>query len=134
MLWIKRKYFHKKIIYSFRKFHSIRKIQLNLIDIKIQFIFCNVILCRVFLDQGMNIIFQLYYNEFGMDNIFNLWWISFFSENIGIIYVKSKVLIGDFLFFEILGLRLFFNIWVYSHAKQRIPEFSGLQGKKFPGQ
>lgn len=85
---------------TFRKFHSIRKIQLNVIDIKIQFIFCNVILCRVFLDQGMNIIFQVYYNELGMDNIFNFWWISFFFENIGnickyvctIIFRKIKIL------------------------------------------
>ena len=78
--------------YSFRKFHSIRKIQLNLIDIKIQFIFCNVILSRVFLDQGMNIIFQVYYNELGMDNIFNLWWISFFCENIGNMYKYVHVI------------------------------------------
>ena len=78
--------------YSFRKFHSIRKIQLNLIDIKIQFIFCNVILSRVFLDQGMNIFFQVYYNELGMDNIFNLWWISFFCENIGNMYKYVHVI------------------------------------------
>ena len=67
----------------FRKFHSIRKMQSNLIDIKIQFIFCNVILYKVFLNQGLNIIFQLYYDELGTVNIFNMWWISFFLENFG---------------------------------------------------
>ena len=34
----------------------------------------------------------------------------------------------------ILGLRTLFNLKVYFDAKRRLPEFSGLQGRRYPGQ
>ena len=74
---------------AFRKFYSIRKLRMNLIDIKIQFIYPNFVIYRVFIGQGLNVFFQLYYNELGPENIFNIWWTSFFLENIGKILYKS---------------------------------------------
>ena len=77
------------ILLCFRKFYPIRKLRLNLIDIKIQFIYPNFVIYRVFIGQGLNVLFQLYYNELGSENIFNIWWTSFFLENIGKTLYKS---------------------------------------------
>ena len=119
---------------AFRKFYSIRKLRMNLIDIKIQFIYPNFVIYRVFIGQGLNVFFQLYYNELGPENIFNIWWTSFFLENIGkILYKSVQLSIYSLPFFNVSGSRFFFNIWIYINAMKRIPEFSGLQGKTFPG-
>ena len=59
----------------FRRIHSIRSLQINLI-------FCSLFLSRLFLDQALNIAFQKYYKELGNEDIFNVWWLSFYLENI----------------------------------------------------
>ena len=69
-------------------------------DIKIQFIFPNFVIYRVFIDQGLNVLFQLYYNDLGSENIFKIWWTSFFLENIG------KILYTEMLFSMVYN---FFN-------------------------
>ena len=66
-----------------RRFYFIRKLQINLIDLRAQFIFFNLILMRAFLDQALNIFFLIYYKELGKDDIFKLWWFSFYLENLG---------------------------------------------------
>ena len=35
--------------------------------------------------------------------------------------------------FVYLALRFFFLLWIYLNANKNVPEFSGLQGRKFPG-
>ena len=58
-------------VYSyFRIFHSIRNLQMNLIDMMLQFIICNLFILRLFLDQGLNIFIQSYYDEIGKENAF----------------------------------------------------------------
>ena len=76
-------HWHIKKYCDFRKFYPVRKIQLNLIDIKIQFIYPNFVIYRVFIDQGLNVLFQLYYNDLGPEIIFKIWWTTFFLEFIG---------------------------------------------------
>ena len=73
----------------FRRFHSIRPLQINLIDLRLQFIFCNLFLIRAFLDQALNISIIYkdlipYYKELGNEDIFSVWWFSFYLENIGL--------------------------------------------------
>ena len=72
----------------FRRFHSIRTLQINLIDLRLQFIFCNLFLTRAFLDQAFNISIIYkdlipFYKELGKEEIFNFWWLSYYLENIG---------------------------------------------------
>ena len=52
-------------------------------DIKQQFIFCNLFLYRLFLDQGLNVFIQTYYIEIGPENAFTIWWMFFYFENFG---------------------------------------------------
>ena len=56
---------------------------MNLIDMMLQFIICNLFILRLFLDQGLNIFIQTYYNEIGKENAFNIWWLGFYLEDIG---------------------------------------------------
>ena len=49
----------------------------------LQFIICNLFILRLFLDQGLNIFIQTYYNEIGKENAFNIWWLGFYFEDIG---------------------------------------------------
>ena len=51
--------------------------------------------------------------------------------------VSLQILIYKNIRFTFLlnsGLRTLFNLKVYFDAKRRLPEFSGLQGRRFPGQ
>ena len=73
----------RRIFDVFRKFHSIRKLRLNLIDIQVQFIYINFFLYKEFLHQAFNIAFQIYYDELGIENIFEIWWLSNIFENFG---------------------------------------------------
>ena len=70
-------------LFYFRRFHFIRTLQMNVMDLWLQFFFCNLILFRAFLDQALNIFFQIYYKELGKDDVFQIWWLSFYLENIG---------------------------------------------------
>ena len=56
---------------------------MNLMDMMLQFIICNLFILRLFLDQGLNIFIQTYYIEIGKENAFNIWWFSFYLEDIG---------------------------------------------------
>ena len=114
----------------FRRFHSIRKLQVNLITLRQQFIFCNLILLRAILDQALNVLFQVYYKDIGKLNIFNAWWLSFYLENIG----EKKRNLNCVIHLIISGLRTIFNLKVYFDARRRLPEFTGLQGRRYPGQ
>ena len=67
-----------------RRFYSVRTLQINLIDLKLQFIFCHLLLNRAFFAQALNIFFQVYYKELGKEDIFKIWWLSFYLENIGL--------------------------------------------------
>ena len=117
-------------LFYFRRFHFIRTLQMNVMDLWLQFFFCNLILFRAFLDQALNIFFQIYYKELGKDDVFQIWWLSFYLENIG--WQVEGLVCQKFIF--ILGLRTLFNLKVYFDAKRRLPEFSGLQGRRYPGQ
>ena len=83
---------------TFRRVHSIRTLQINLIDLRLQFIFCHLFLIRAILDQALNIFFQLYYKEVGKEDIFNIWWLSFYLENIGCKVKKDYFAIYYILF------------------------------------
>ena len=51
--------------------------------------------------------------------------------------VSLQILIYKNIRFTFLlnsGLRTLFNLKVYFDAKRRLPEFSGLQGRRYPGQ
>ena len=67
----------------FRKLHSIRTLQINLMDLKQHFIFCNLFIYRLFLDQGLNKFIQTYYKELGPENAFDIWWTFFYIEHVG---------------------------------------------------
>ena len=81
-------YIHRFTFWSCRRFHSIRTLQINLIDLRLQFIFCNLFLTRAFLDQAFNISIIYkdlipFYKELGKEEIFSVWWLSYYLENIG---------------------------------------------------
>ena len=69
-------------LWTCRRFYSIRKLQINLIDLRLQFIFCNLFLIRLFLDQALNISFQNIFKDIGKEDIFNVWWLSLYLEYI----------------------------------------------------
>ena len=65
---------------------------MNLVDMMLQFIICNLFILRLFLDQGLNIFIQTYYNEIGKENAFNIWWLGFYLEDIGKSITKKKTI------------------------------------------
>lgn len=67
----------------FRKLYSIRTLQINLMDLKQHFVFCNLFIYRLFLDQGLNLFIQTYYKELGPENAFTIWWTFFYIEHVG---------------------------------------------------
>ena len=70
-------------INPFRISHSIRKLQMNLMNLRFQFVVCNLFIFRLFLDQGLNIFIQAYYNDIGKEKAFHIWWLAFYLEDIG---------------------------------------------------
>ena len=70
-------------VYIFRGKFSIPKVQRNLISLKEQFVFVNLIILAVFADQILNMILQSHYDNFSLEDIFFLWWSKFYAENIG---------------------------------------------------
>ena len=67
----------------FRKYHAISSRHHNLIDIKLQFLFCNICILNAILDQVKNALLHIYYEQLGLDYVFNIWWVVFWFENIG---------------------------------------------------
>ena len=70
----------------FRRFHAIPKVDWNLMDIKLQSLFVNLIIVEVILDQVKNTLIQSYYEQLGLENAFLCWWLSFYFENMGTIF------------------------------------------------
>ena len=70
-------------MFDFRRNYHIRKLQINLLDLKLQFIFCNLHIYRMFLDQLMNRWFIANYERLGPEMVFNLWLLSFYFESAG---------------------------------------------------
>ena len=70
----------------FRRFHAIPKVDWNLMDIKLQSLFVNLIIVEVILDQVRNTLIQSYYEQLGLENAFLCWWLSFYFENMGTIF------------------------------------------------
>ena len=68
---------------DFRRNHQIRKLQINLLDLKLHFILCNLLIYRMFLDQLMNRWFIANYEKLGSEMVFNLWLLSFYFESAG---------------------------------------------------
>ena len=68
---------------DFRRNYQIRKLQINLLDLKLHFILCNLLINRMFLDQLMNRLFLTNYEKLGPEIVFNLWWLSFYLESTG---------------------------------------------------
>ena len=52
-------------------------------DLKQHFVFCNLFIYRLFLDQGLNLFIQTYYKELGPENAFTIWWTFFYIEHVG---------------------------------------------------
>ena len=115
-----------------RKFHAIPKVDRNLMDLKLQSLFVNLMIIEVILDQVKNILIQNYYEQLGIEDVFFLWWLSFYFENFGKIPMNITIRFHFFKLKTILGLRLIFNLVVYYTAKKRLPEFSGFCGRSFP--
>ena len=69
-----------------RRFHAIPKVDWNLLDIKLQSLFVNLMIVEVILDQVRNTLIQSYYEQLGLENAFLCWWLSFYFENMGMIF------------------------------------------------
>ena len=66
-----------------RKRYCISRRQQNLIDIKLQYLFSNLMAMGVFVDQLKNAYLQVHSRTLGPDMTFTIWWIQFYFENIG---------------------------------------------------
>ena len=117
---------------DFRRNHQIRKLQINLLDLKLHFIVCNLHICRMFLDQLMNRLFLTNYETLGPEIVFKIWWLSFYLESTG--KNNNQILAKYIIVLKYQGLRMFVNMKIHYDAMRRLPEFSGLRGKVFPGQ
>ena len=77
---------------------------------------------------------QRYQTYFGLETAFQIWW----CENVIELLCKYmnfehiSLLLFNYIFF--VGSRLLFNIIIFLRASKRLPEFSGLMGKVYPGQ
>ena len=102
-------------------------------DFKQHFIYCNLFLYRIFLDQGLNLFIQTYYKEIGPEIAFNIWWMFFYIVNIG---KNTEVLCRHFVLKNLFiqGIRFLFGMKIYFDAKSRLQEFSGFRGRRYPGQ
>ena len=65
-------------------------LQMNLINLRFQFVVCNLFIFRLFLDQGLNIFIQAYYNDIGKEKAFHIWWLALYLEDIGKIYIRRR--------------------------------------------
>ena len=45
---------------------------MNLMNLRFQFVVCNLFIFRLFLDQGLNIFIQAYYNDIGKEKAFHI--------------------------------------------------------------
>jgi len=106
-------HFYIFIVAKKRRFHSIKKIHQNLVDLNLQYIFANLVAFGVFVDQTKNLLLQAYYKHLGPDLVFEIWWMSFYMEN--------------------FGIRFCYNIAIFIIATKRIPEFSGYRPRRYPG-
>ena len=120
-------FFYRK---TFRRVHSIRTLQINLIDLRLQFIFLPPLSYSS--NSWSSVKYFLSHISQGTWKRRHLWYlvaIFLFGKH----RLKSPR-IGVKTTIFILGLRAFFNLKVYFDAKRRLPEFSGLQGRRYPGQ
>ena len=81
-LFIQSRYTYLNLL-SIRKRYCISKRQQNLIDLKLQYLFTNLMVLGVFVDQLKNAFLQVHSKSLGQDMTFNIWWIQFYFENIG---------------------------------------------------
>ena len=90
--------------------HRVPKRKVNIITMRLQAKFSAVIIINLMLDQIMNGIFQIYYDELGEKTILKLWWFFRCSEMLQV---------------DLLVTVLFIRSIV------SIPEYTGLVGKVY---
>ena len=110
-----------------------KKTPLNLMDIKLNYVYA-LALTQIFVyDQTKNFLLGIFHESLGPQKAFQFWWMGFLVENLGqwtemLLYFQISTIK------EFIVSRLFLNVIVYFVANLRLPEFSGLEGKVFPGQ
>ena len=82
-------------------------------DLKLHYIYGNLLVAAFIVDQVKNILLQHFYSELGKEGAFQIWWIFYVIEN--------------------WELRLVFNLVILITACRRLPEFIGYTGQPFPG-
>ena len=95
------------------KKYEIPKRRVNLIDMKNQNIYVDVILINIILDQMLNGIIQLNYKQLEEQDVFKIWWI--------------------FHLLEMLQVHVIANVFIIRSIHQ-MEEFNGFVGRTFPGQ
>ena len=115
--------------YCFSKRYSLKKRPHNLMDIKLNYVFA-LILSQVFVyDQTKNVFIGIFYESLGPEKAFKIWWLGF-----GKFRSVQILMYNPFSNWRYSFSRLFLNVIIYVVAKLRLPEFSGFEGKIFPGQ
>ena len=70
-------------IVFFSKLHAIPQVQQSLMELKLHYIYGNLLVAGFVIDQLKNITLQIFYKELGPEVTFNIWWASLVLENLG---------------------------------------------------
>ena len=68
---------------SFRKYHVIKRRNVNILDLKLQYTYGMLVTTFMVLDQVKQIFLEFYYDFLGPNSAFFYWILGFFVENLG---------------------------------------------------
>ena len=72
-----------KMNLSFRKYHVIKRRNVNVLDLKLNYTYGMLVTTFLVLDQVKQTYLELYYDFLGPDSTFFYWTLGFFVENLG---------------------------------------------------
>ena len=77
-------------MFYYRRLHAIPQVQQSLMDLKLHYIYGNLLVAGFVVDQLKNIFLQIFYKDLGTETTFHLWWASLVLENLGKAYFLGK--------------------------------------------
>ena len=117
----------------FRKRYGIKKINQNLLGIKLNYFYVIILNQALVFDQIKQSIIETYYDTLTLETAFYYFWLGFVIENLG----ESSKYSDTSTCMNVnycLGTRLLCNVVIYFSALKRLPEFQGYLENRFPGQ
>ena len=118
----------------FRKRYGIKKVDQNLLGIKLNFFYVIILNQALVFDQIKQTIIETYYDTLTLETAFHYFWLGFVINNLGELVISICTYSYTLMPLYIIGTRLLCNVIIYLSALKRLPEFQGYLANRFPGQ